>query len=112
MKLAGLARVKGGPLDYAEGGVEVGHHWRGAPIEKEKCCLVGFRFDGKLLEVGGVGGFAFVQGHDQLAIGTRVNATKNAVHVGQAGSAKQIVALQGVQVLDGLSSPAFNSAMA
>jgi len=62
-------------------------------------------FVAKLLEVAGVGGFAFVQGHHQLVVGPRANPTEQVIHGGKARSAEQIVALNDLQVVDGLFKP-------
>jgi hypothetical protein len=68
----------------------------------KNCWLAVSRFDGKLLVVAGVSGFAFVEGQHQLAIGPRANASKQVVHGGKASSAEQPIALNHLQVMDGL----------
>ena len=50
----------------------------------------------------GVGGFALVQGHHELAVGPCPNPAENVIHGGQAGRAEQLIALEHLQVMDGL----------
>jgi hypothetical protein len=49
-----------------------------------------------------VGSFALAEGGSYLPTGPSMNAAKGVVHFRQAGSAEQVVALERLQVLDGL----------
>lgn len=51
---------------------------------------------GKLLEVAGIGRFALVQCHHQLAVGPSAYPAENAVHGAKAGRAEQMIVLKGL----------------